>query len=259
MVQLSILRRVSKIFNIVHINTTTSTTTQNKNSSLSSKKSLKNKKSKSNKMHEIIEETNNVQNLIYMGECYLFGKNGIEKDEEKAVKYFKTAASRTCSEGVTQAKAILGFCYEFGLGVPENFKSAEELYICAANDNSGLAQARLAFLRRYGRPSVKIDRTEAENWLNRVNQRGSQAIQWLINAATVEQHPAAIYCLGVCYHDGIGVEKNPSKAVFYYKRSAELGQSRGEGILGYCYGEGFGVEKNDEVAFYWYYKAAQKK
>jgi len=193
MVQLSILRRVSKIFNIVHINTTTSTTTQNKNSSLSSKKSLKNKKSKSNKMHEIIEETNNVQNLIYMGECYLFGKNGIEKDEEKAVKYFKTAASRTCSEGVTQAKAILGFCYEFGLGVPENFKSAEELYICAANDNSGLAQARLAFLRRYGRPSVKIDRTEAENWLNRVNQRGSQAIQWLINAATVEQHPAGNY------------------------------------------------------------------
>jgi len=193
MVQLSILRRVSKIFNIVHINTTTSTTTQNKNSSLSSKKSLKNKKSKSNKMHEIIEETNNVQNLIYMGECYLFGKNGIEKDEEKAVKYFKTVASRTCSEGVTQAKAILGFCYEFGLGVPENFKSAEELYICAANDNSGLAQARLAFLRRYGRPSVKIDRTEAENWLNRVNQRGSQAIQWLINAATVEQHPAGNY------------------------------------------------------------------
>ena len=182
MFQFSILRKVSKIFNTN--NTNISTSKKNKNSS------KKSKKSKSTNMLEILEETNSTQNLVYMGECYLFGKNDIEKDEEKAVKYFKTAANRTSGQGVTQAKAILGFCYEFGLGVPENFKSAEELYICAANDDNGLAQARLAFLRRYGRPSVKIDRTEAEKWLNRVNQQGAQAIQWLIDAATIEQHPA---------------------------------------------------------------------
>ena len=55
-------------------------------------------------MHEILEETNNIQNLIYMGECYLFGRNGIEKDEEKAVAFFKEAASRNCGPGVIQAK-----------------------------------------------------------------------------------------------------------------------------------------------------------
>ncbi len=83
------------------------------------------------------------------------------------------------------------------MGVPENFKSAEELYVSAANENNGLAQARLAFLRRYGRPCVKIDRTEAEKWLNKVNQQGPQAIQWIIKAANVEQHAAGNYLLFV--------------------------------------------------------------
>jgi len=152
-------------------------------------------------MNDILEETGNIQNLIYMGECYLFGRDGIEKDEEKAVKYFKSAASRNYGDGVVQAKAILGFCYEFGLGVPENFKSAEELYVNAANENNGLAQARLAFLRRYGRPSVKIDRNEAEKWLNKVNQQGPQAIQWIYKAATVEQHPAGNYLIIIIYYE----------------------------------------------------------
>jgi len=100
MVQLSILRKVSKIFNTNHTSNSTTRST-----SLTLKKSHKKSKSKStSNMHEILEETNNIQNLIYMGECYLFGRNGIEKDEEKAVAFFKEAASRNCGPGVIQAK-----------------------------------------------------------------------------------------------------------------------------------------------------------
>jgi TPR repeat protein len=67
-----------------------------------------------------------------------------------------------------------------------------------------------------------------------------------------------MYCLGVCYHDGIGVAKDADLAVHYYKESASKGQPRGEGILGYCHGEGFGVEKDEVKALSLYLKAATK-
>ncbi len=55
----------------------------------------------------MLEEIGNIQNTIYMGECYLFGKNDIEKDEEKAVRYFRSAASRNYGDGVVQAKVCM--------------------------------------------------------------------------------------------------------------------------------------------------------
>jgi len=108
MVQLSLFRKVSKIFNTNHTSNTTSNPTRS--TSLTLKRTLKIKLSNSN-MNEILEETGNIQNLIYMGECYLFGRDGIEKDEEKAVKYFKSAASRNYGDGVVQAKVCISIVY----------------------------------------------------------------------------------------------------------------------------------------------------
>ncbi|KAJ3078410.1 hypothetical protein HK102_004528, partial [Quaeritorhiza haematococci] len=202
---------------------------------------------------------------FHHAENLLFGRNNTKKDEKKAIKYLKKAAFPTSSKstststsGHVYAQAVLGFCYEFGLGTDQEFKASENLYICAAIKGNGLAQARLAFLRRYGRPSVKIDRVEAEEWIKRVSEQGPDAVSWLQRAADEDNHPAANYALGVCYHDGVGVDKDPCKAVYYYERSAAAGQPRGEGILGYCYGEGFGVEKDEEKAFALYLKAAKR-
>jgi TPR repeat protein len=80
-------------------------------------------------------------------------------------------------------------------------------------------------------------------------------LDWRLNPC----YPTANYALGVCYHDGVGCAgKDPVKAVYYYQRSADAGQPRGEGILGYCYGEGFGVPKDVTRAFHFYVRAAEK-
>jgi TPR repeat protein len=206
---------------------------------------------------------NTALELYKLGEDQLLGINGSELDEKKGFKNIKKAS---IFENHVQAQALLGFCFEFGLGTDQDFVAAENLYITAAKASNGLARARLAFLRRYGRPSIKIDRVEAEEWLALIGETGSSAIEWLVKAAQ-EGQPAGIirflnnsatYCLGVCYHDGIGVEKDAELAVHYYKLSASKGQPRGEGILGYCYGEGFGVEKDELKALSLYLKAAKK-
>lgn len=126
-----------------------------------------------------------------------------------------------------------------------DFKGAEKLYIDGSMLGDGLCCARLAFLRKYGRPGVKINRVEAEEWQQRANAIGSKSVEWLINAAEQESDASAQYALGVCYHDGVGVDKDDRKAVYWYKLSAAQGHPRGQGILGYCYGEGFGVEKDE--------------
>ena len=134
----------------------------------------------------------------------------------EAVKYLQMA-SMTCDHN-GQAQALLGFCYEFGLGLDQDFKSAEKLYATAGVQGNGLgillypytlACARLSFLRRYGRPGVIIDRMEAEEWVKRVSGQGIHALSWLVKAADEFHLPAACYALGVCYHDGcVSEEEN---------------------------------------------------
>lgn len=161
--------------------------------------------------------------------------------------------------GYPLAHSVLGFCYEFGLGVEVDFVQAEQLYLEGAQLRDGLSQARLAFLRKYGRPGVKINRVEADRWQDlvaRVNPHDS--LGWLMDAAVNYSEPSAQYALGVCYHDGVGVEKDEQTAVYWYKLSAAQGHARGQGILGFCYGEGFGVDKDEYEAMRWYRLAAEQ-
>lgn len=139
-------------------------------------------------------------NDLLIGEQFLFGQNGCEVDTRRAIKYLKKAAFR--HGGDVQAQAVLGFCYEFELGVKQDYKAAENLYICAAVKGNGVAMIRLAFLRRYGRPGVKMDRVEADEWIRKVQDMGEGAVAWFKRAAEEGNHPAAQYALGVCYHDG---------------------------------------------------------
>ena len=68
----------------------------------------------------------------------------------------------------------------------------------------------------------------------------------------------AQYNLGVCYHEGQGVEKDYSKAVEWYRKAAEQGNARAQYNLGYCYEKGLGVEQNYTKAVEWLRKAAEQ-
>jgi hypothetical protein len=69
-----------------------------------------------------------------------------------------------------------------------------------------LAIARLAFLRKYGRPGIKINKIEAEEWVAKMSTLGPSGLDWLIRVADVDALPAGQYALGVCFHDGIGTD-----------------------------------------------------
>ena len=133
------------------------------------------------------------QHLFKLANQFLLGRKGHKKQPSLAITYYKGAANL----GHTQALGVLGFCHEFGLGVDKDFEESERLYLEAAKRyQDGLAMARLAFLRKYGRPNVKIDRAEAEEWADRV-RRLRQPMRWIVEAATLDNNAAAQYALGV--------------------------------------------------------------
>ncbi|KNE61605.1 hypothetical protein AMAG_06418 [Allomyces macrogynus ATCC 38327] len=215
--------------------------------------------------------------LTRVAELLLFGVRGtaLIADEPRAFKLLTAAADHGC----VKARGLLGFCYEFGLGVTASFKNAEPHYQVAANAGHAVSMARLAFLRRYGRPHVRMNRGESELWQQRVarlgdpdmprlacnataaldpNPRHGDPLAWLWWAAETCMNAAAQYALGTCFHDGVGVEKSATTAVQWYRLSADQENPRGQGILGYCYGEAFGVEKDANLALKYYLLAANQ-
>ncbi|KAJ1558301.1 hypothetical protein HK096_002420 [Nowakowskiella sp. JEL0078] len=184
---------------------------------------------------------------------------------KQASKHLKKAAFKL---NYPDAQALLGLCYEFGLGVSRDNKSAESLYLCAAKSNIGLAFVRLAVLRRYSRPGVHMDRVEADEWFTKCREMGEICVAWLLKAAEKFNLPVdksnlsiANYCLGVCYHDGICVAPDAFKAFTYYQRA--LNYNLDEPTLpdaltnlALCLHSGTGTPPNITLAFRLFHTAA---
>lgn len=69
-------------------------------------------------------------------------------------------------------------------------------------------------------------------------------------------YPLAECQIGFFYLEGLGVEKNLSKALYWTERAAEHGDRDGQYNLAWFYEEGIGTEKDIGKAKSWYEKAA---
>ena len=67
----------------------------------------------------------------------------------------------------------------------------------------------------------------------------------------------AQYNLGVMYATGCGVDKNDTKAVYWYRKAAEQGNAMAENNLGCMLECGRGCEKDEQEALLMYRKAAE--
>jgi len=62
--------------------------------------------------------------------------------------------------------------------------------------------------------------------------------------------------VGYFYYDGLGVEKDLEKAVYWTRRSAEHGDRDGQCNLAWFYEDAIGVERDIEQSGFWYRQAA---
>ncbi|KNE63871.1 hypothetical protein AMAG_08935 [Allomyces macrogynus ATCC 38327] len=225
--------------------------------------------------------TMSADEMTALGEAHLYGRGPVNaRDRAQAFDLFLRAANL----GDAKATGLVGFMYEFGLGVPASFAQCEPYYQAAAARGHVLSMARLAYLKRYAHPGIKRTVDEANSWMARIRELMRPGVPqatwnappawesewspaktkegkpdvfaWLCWAAGMCQCSAAQVAKGTCFYYGIVVASDPAKAVESFRKSADQGGPRGHFMLGQCYEVGCGVGRSAQQAFQHYFQAA---
>ena len=140
------------------------------------------------------------------------------------------------------AQYHLAKCYEEGYGVIINETKAVSLYRDAALNGNNSAQLKMADYYLYGR-IVKKDVNEALRWFS---------------MSDAEITDIDLLTIGNCFEEGDGINEDKEKAVEYYRKAAEKGNTTAQYKLGRCYEYGIGIGIDDTSAKLWYWKASHK-
>lgn len=176
------------------------------------------------------------------------------------------------------ARYYVGYHYEKGVGLEQNYKKAVECYTQAANNGFAPAQCRLGLCYDLGYTG-NPDPDKAVEWYRKAAEQGNvdaqcnlgycyahgngvkinqqQAMIWYLKAAR-QNNAVAQYNIGLAYDEGLGVKQDLSKAIEWYTRAANQNFAPAQSNLGYCYVKGRGVAVNKNKGVELLRKAAQQ-
>ncbi len=168
----------------------------------------------------------------------------------KGVKYYNAkqyglAAEQyriAAEQGYAKAQCELGYLYDNGWGVPQDWTEAVKWYRLSANQGNKYAQDNLGLMYENGR-GVTQDYAEAMRWYRKAADQGH---------ANAQNH------IGNLYYNGKGVTKDYYEAVRWYQKAAAQGNMYSQYNLGWCYQYGQGVTADPDEARRWYQKAADQ-
>ena len=147
---------------------------------------------------------------------------------------------KAADEGHSSAQSLLGFCYETGTGVTQDYKTAAAWYTKAAAKGYANAQFNLGVLYANG-TGVAHDFKVTAAWYAK---------------AAAQDDAGAQFGLAVCYANGFGVAKDFKVAAAWYAKAAAQGYADAQFNLGLCYATGAGVAQDGKASAAWYAKAA---
>lgn len=161
-----------------------------------------------------------------LGYAYEFGI-GTSLSIKEAMKYYEMSAKQNNAIGITNLADLY---------IQENkLKKAKPLLIKAAKKEYGYAQYLLAM-----------------NFFDLYSENNKEALFWLEKAANNDE-PEALFQLGVYYSEG----NDLAKSIKYYQRAAELNHADAALELSYIYDEGAIVEQDDDKALFFLKKSAE--
>ncbi len=188
--------------------------------------------------------------LKRIGDIYDYGY-GRPKNPSMAVVYYQKSADKNYSKG----QISLGYMYEIGRGVEQNFGVAASSYRKAAEQGNALAV-------NYYRKAADKGRKVAQSNLATLYENGSgvpqsyaDAMKWHSKAAA-QDYARSMSAIGYYYEKGHGVAQSHREALSWYRKSAVLGYAEGQYNVGTMYYNGNGATKSRELAIVWIKKAA---
>ena len=179
-----------------------------------------------------------------LGFLYYSGRNGAEKDYEKAREWLTKSAEQDYSE----AQMLLGSLYHDGIGVNTNSSERFRWLLKAVekkqtDKSNNLDSNELAMAYRYLGRDFQIGEG--------VKKDSDQAFSSFFKAAELGDAEAQVL-VGSFYSLGISVKADQKESVKWYEKAAKQGDVTGLCALGECYKEGKGVPQNFVEAYKWY-------
>lgn len=140
-----------------------------------------------------------------------------DQRDDDAIRFriFHSLANR----GDAKAQAYLGYIYDVGKGVAQNYAEAARWYRKAADQGHAQSQFVLGLMYARGLGVAKND-TEAAKWVRKAAVQGDANAQ------------AAI---GLIYVNGLGVSQDYSEAARWYRRAADQGNASAKSALADLY------------------------
>lgn len=178
-----------------------------------------------------------VEAMFELGLCYIHGI-GTEQDIHKSFECFSEAAQ----SGLPEAQYELAVCYRYGEGTEQNIEEALFWYEEAASQG---------YLKAYHNMGVIY-----QNGLGGIPKDNNKAFDCFKKAAE-EENVESFFCIGQCYLNGLGVDKNEKEAACWFKKAAEFGEPDSMFHLAWMYQEGIGVEQNSKLSVEYLYKSAE--
>ncbi len=169
-------------------------------------------------------EEGNVDAQLTLGYMYLYGKNGVEKDYDKAFLYYNMAAQQNDNIAINN----VGSLYFSGIGTEKSLSKAAQMFEKASSLGNTEAAVNLSF--------IYLTKDSALN--------NPRAAVDLLKSASEAGNPTAKFLLGYAYFKGFVVEQNYKKSIALIREAANAKYDGAEYMLGYMYLNGLGITKN---------------
>jgi TPR repeat protein len=213
--------------------------------------------------------------LGMLGEIYLEGKYGVEKNETKALDFLKQAAL----QGDADAAYSVARLYKYSTSSTQNKNEAVKWYIKAAEMGNMNGQTEIAemYLRGegvtkniqesikwYEKATEQSDSEKSAFWaelrLGELYEEGEvvprdiqTAMKWYRKGANQNEINCIYRLAKLLYNDN-----NHKESFVWFKIAAEKTLAPAQYTLGQMYLKGLGTEKNKSEAIKWYKKAANQ-
>ncbi|EDW24680.1 GL24274 [Drosophila persimilis] len=159
--------------------------------------------------------------------------------ETEIVDYYQLLADK----GDVQSQVGLGqLYYQGGKAIEQDHQKALEYFTLAANAGNAIGFAFLGKLYLEGSEQIKADNETAFKYFSKASETGD---------------PVGLSGLGVMYLKGLGVPKDPVKALSYFTQAADQGWVDGQVQLGTMYFTGNGVKTDYGLALKYFNLATQ--
>ncbi|GFO10238.1 sel-1-like protein 1 [Plakobranchus ocellatus] len=181
-----------------------------------------------------------MQRILLQEEAENVGTNNSPMLDDDLLQYYHFLADK----GDQQAQVVLGtLYYQGGKGVQINHEQAYHYFSTAAESGSGHALGYLGKMHSEGSPFIM--------------QSNQTAFEYFKKSSEKKNHIGQAG-LGMMYLNGLGVEKDVTKAFRYFSLASDQGSVDGQLQLGIMYFSGNGVRTDYKLAVKYFTMASQK-